>query len=363
MPLVDLLQWLGESRKTGTLTLVLEFEERYLRFDEGAVSGIASDDARVVDLGRALLRSELLDDERLDVLSSEAAQSGRTLREYLLDENLFSIEDIASAVRDQAKSCIMQLFFWHEGRFIFSEDAEASLLGDLTPTRRLEPHFEVREILMEGMQRLDEWQRVRELLPTDYTLVYALGRAPKMAILDVLFDAGEPLTLGDLCLRIPHSRVEIMEQLYRAWRNGLVGVDVAPEVIGNDEERSPVDMLVVTATTMFDAAQFDEAASLVRSALDLDPFHQGARSLLRRAKEEHLRELYAQFAPHRVPQARMAFRSLHSLTITPREQFLLSRIDGIRDVSTLTVMTPLSELETLRTLKKLHHVGLVSFSQ
>ncbi|MEM6962161.1 MAG: DUF4388 domain-containing protein [Myxococcota bacterium] len=31
MPLVDLLQWLGESRKTGTLTLVLEFEERYLR--------------------------------------------------------------------------------------------------------------------------------------------------------------------------------------------------------------------------------------------------------------------------------------------------------------------------------------------
>jgi hypothetical protein len=53
--------------------------------------------------------------------------------------------------------------------------------------------------------------------------------------------------------------------------------------------------------------------------------------------------------------------SRESPMLTPREKYLLARVNGARDVGALTVMTPLGELETLRALKKFHHLGVVLF--
>ena len=64
MPFADLLQWISDARRSGTLQVALEFEERYLRFVDGAIAAYGSDDPMARDLGRLCLLRGLCDERR-----------------------------------------------------------------------------------------------------------------------------------------------------------------------------------------------------------------------------------------------------------------------------------------------------------
>jgi uncharacterized protein DUF4388 len=365
MPFPDLMQWLGDSRRSGILTVALEFEERYLRIEEGRLVALGSDDARSHDLVRLLLARKLIDEPRLRRALHAAETSGRSLRKVLIDDGHVPGAALAGAVRSYAKDTALQLFLWHDGRFFFADHEVEAML----PQREVEAAFPVdpplpmRELLIDGMRRLDEWRRVAQVLASDYTVVHALGPAPDLLAHEALRARGEPAALGDLCLELGRPRFEVMEELYAAFQRGLLAVDGVPQQMRlGPRHRSPADMLVQNAVTLLDEKQFEEAAVLLRSVLDLDPYHDRARVLLHRARAEQLEELYLQFPPFRVPRCRIPRDGSDpkAAALTPKERYLLSRIDGQRDVGALTVMTPLGELETLRLLKKLSHIGVVA---
>jgi len=189
--------------------------------------------------------------------------------------------------------------------------------------------------------------------------VHALDRAEDLAAMQALVAHGEPVALGDLCLELALPRLSILTQLHEAWKRGVLAVDRAAPEPRPDPVHSPIDMLVASARPLLAERQFDEAATLLRSALDLDPYQAEARGLLHRAREEQLEELYRQLPPYRVPVLQGSRDTDRARALPPRERYLLSRVDGERDVGALTVMTPMGELETLRVLKKFQHVGLI----
>ena len=126
-----------------------------------------------------------------------------------------------------------------------------------------------------------------------------------------------------------------------------------------EKDNKGLNTLVANAEVLVDEKQYDEAAALLRSALDLDPYDAPARQLMHRARAEQVEELYQRFPPYRVPVVCQGREQLQKINLSARERYVLHRIDGRRDVATLTVSTPLGELETLRALRKLHHAGLV----
>lgn len=364
MPFPDLLQWLGEARRSGVLTVALEFEERHLRLELGEVTALGSDDPRLTDLGRLLLGRGLIDEERLRRVL--AAQPGvGQLRETLLDGGHVNKAALLAAVRAHVKDVVLQLFLWEEARFVFSDGGAHGPLGEVFPIElglMVDPPVAVRELLMDGMRRLDEWQRIADVLPSDFTVVFALGRASDLPALEALADAAEPLALGDFCLRQNRPRFDVLTELYEAHRRGLIAIESRPHDIGAGETAvgGPVAMLVETARVLVAEQQFDEASSLLRSACDLDPYHAEARALLRRARAEQQASLYTELPPYAVPALCRAREEFHGLALLPREQYLLSRIDGHRDVGALALMTPVGELETLRALKKFLRIGLIA---
>ncbi len=364
MPLPDLLQWLGDARRTGILTVALEFEERYLKIREGHLIALGSDDPRARDLARLLYARGLLDETRLRRAGEERERTRRALRQVLIEGRYVAPDVLAGAIRAHAKDVVLQLFLWHDGRFVFSDAYQKQIISDGAQVDEfaLDQPIPMRELIMDGMRRIDEWRRIAEILPSDYTLVHALGRAPELHVLEALAKEGEPVALGDLCLRFARPRFEVIEELYDAWRRGLLAVDAVPQQITRPAHVSPTEMLVDNARALLDEKQFDEAAALLRSALDLDPYHDTARRFLHRARAEQLEELYQQFPPYKVPALTTATGpGRDSPMLTPREKYLLARVNGNRDVGALTVMTPLGELETLRALKKFHHLGVVVF--
>jgi Domain of unknown function (DUF4388) len=362
MPFPDLMQWLGDARRSGTLVVTLDFEERFLHLRDGALVALGSDDPRARDLSRLLLGRGLIDEARLRRALQAKEKTGRSLRTVLLDDGHVPAVALAAAVRSYAKDVALQIYLWHEGRFVFSDGR--SLLPELDAERELivDPPIPVRELVLDGVRRVDEWRRMAEVLPSDYTVVFALGAAPDLPTMEHLHGRGEPMALGDLYLSTGRPRFEIMEHLYEAWRRGLLAVDGVPEQIALGRHKTPTDVLWSSARTLIDEKQFDEGAALLRSVLDLDPYHMKARELLARARTEQLEELFRELAPYRIPRPRLGHDAPAVMTLSPRERYLYARLDGRRDVGTLTVMTPMGELETLRALKRFHHVGLIELT-
>ncbi len=361
MPFPDLMQWLGDTGRSGMLTVTLEFEERYLHIERGSLVGFGSDDPRSRDLARVLLGRGLINEVHLRRATQTSERERRPLRLVLVEDLYLSHDVLAEAVRAHAKDVALQLFLWHEGRFAFSSLRGELLFPELGEglELRLDPPIPVKQLVIEGMRRIDEWRHIAEILPSDHTIVHALDVAEDLPAVEALVAHGEPVALGDLCLELALPRLEILAQLKEAWNRGLLAVDREPAPWKPDPGHSPIDMLVASARPLLDEKQVDEAAVLLRSALDLDPYHAEARALLHRAREEQLEELYRQFPPYRVPALTGPRESDRVRALPPRDRYLLSRVDGRRDVGALTVMTPMGELETLRALKRFQHVGLV----
>jgi hypothetical protein len=124
-----------------------------------------------------------------------------------------------------------------------------------------------------------------------------------------------------------------------------------------------VDSLVASGRVLLDERQFDEAAAVIRSALNLDPFRADARDLLQRAREEQLADLYQTMPPYKVPVLKVARERLAGLSLSARELHVGQRINGKWDVGALAMMMQIGELETLRALKKLLHLGAVHFAE
>jgi hypothetical protein len=363
MPLPDLLQWLSDAKKNGLLTVSLEFDERTLRFADGQIVALGADDPLQRDLGRVLLARGLLDEKQLARALDLRSRTGAPLGDVLVAEGLVPRAQLADAITDHIREVALTMFLWREGSFVFSETPSPLVDSDFRlPEHRLAAPLGTRELLMEGMRRVDEWQRITQVFPSEYMQVFALDDDGHIPVLGWLKAQGEPMAIGEIALARPESRYEVYEQMYQAQQKGLIAIDAAAHEMVPPSGRSPVDILLDSAQALLAERQYDEANTLLRAAENLDPYRTETRELLRRSHDDHLAALYHQMPPFRVPQVAVDRDRIASERLGPREHFLVSRISGRWDVATLCVMTPLGELETLKLLAKLSRLGLVRFS-
>src|SRR5262249_49649587 len=150
-----------------------------------------------------------------------------------------SIEQLERGLSVYARRVVLGIFLWKEGHFHF-HDGGPSLLGlNFADTLLLDQPIPIRPLLLEGMRRLDEWQRIVEVFPNDYCQVHALGTDPTLPTLMELHRGGEPVAMGQLWAR-GGDRYQVYEELFHAWSKGLLAVDTqAPITPG--VAASPVD--------------------------------------------------------------------------------------------------------------------------
>jgi hypothetical protein len=112
--------------------------------------------------------------------------------------------------------------------------------------------------------------------------------------------------------------------------------------------------LTKAASQMLAEGQHDEAATLLRSALNLDPFSAQARAMLTELQDAERRALYADMPATSIVEHA---RRVDEKRLPPRERRLHSLVNGRWDVSALAATSGLGELETLRALRRLMHAG------
>jgi hypothetical protein len=366
MPLCDLMQWIHSAQKTGTLTVTVDLQETYLRFQQGQLVAFGTDDPLRTDLGHVLLGRGMLGESELQA-ALRLVRAERGLADVLVQTGLLAAEQIAAVQTDHVLETVLDLFFQSEGSFHFTDKSSPSILSlpDTPLVNRLGRPIPTGELLMEGMRRVDEWARIREVFPSLLVLVAARlpldAAAVRSRAIQELLQIGHPISVGELCLRLGGSRFRVHQELYAAQQAGRLAVERPPSGPSAAAPTNPVELLLQTAEALLQEEQFDEAKEVLGTAANLDPDHPRPRQLLQQAREAQLQHLYQQIPPHRVPVLAVSYEKLGEYALGPREAYLASRLNGRLDVATLVVATPVGELETLRVLVKLQHAELIRF--
>jgi len=222
MPLPDLLQWLGTSRKTGTLNVEHNKVTKSIQLENGMIVGCSSDDP-AGRLGHFLLSRGKITEDQLRVGLEEQAESGKYLGMILVEMGGLSPEELSSHLEEKAEETIFSLFEWEEGAFRFDE--ELSEQNNVFPIQ-----LGVQDVLLTGLQRFDELRRAQEVFDdTGIILRHTTVTAPPSLDDDrmgrrIYESVNGDRTLAEIVLHVHGSEFMVTTSLFEMYNGGLVEI-------------------------------------------------------------------------------------------------------------------------------------------
>jgi hypothetical protein len=366
MQLAELLQWLGQGQKTGTLAIDGGEVEKRIYFQGGRIVSSASTDPREY-LGQFLVRNGHLTEDELNTAVRRQEAEGKLLGAILVASGSLSEDDLQPLLQVKTREAIYELFTWEEGRFEFLEDRLPDKL--FVPT-----DLEVTGIVLEGVRRLDEWNRIREVIPTldavPVTVRAAAGSKLTAAERRVLAEIDDRSTLAEIRDRARTSDFTACEAVFHAVQAGSVKVVVPPWARsaggpgpGDGPPTSPAaevtgEQLATTAKAHLEAGRFDEALRRLRAARALAPEDREVTRLADEGEAQIRRALEATgLVPGAVPSLARSLEEMTASKLTRHEGFLLSRITGTYDIAAILKISSIPPLDALLAFHRLVQAG------
>lgn len=148
----DVVDFLGTSRRTGTLIISATYGIGAIHLRKGQISGAASPGCD--NIGQVLLRRGDLDDAQLELATeSQKGSPERLLGAIIVEQRLVDLPTMRKALEDQVFSAMGELFLWDEGQFSFTPDLD----GQEMPSE-IEVQLDTQYVLLEVARRVDEAQ-------------------------------------------------------------------------------------------------------------------------------------------------------------------------------------------------------------
>lgn len=158
--LAEFLYLVDRGYKTGRLTLQKPGDRAELYFQNGKLVYAThfNQDERIGDI---LVRMGRLTREQLNVALriQHTQEQNKPLGAILVQRNMVTLEEIHKCVRLQIEEITYSLFSWNEGDFRFEQDMAP-------PPESVTIPLSIENIIMEGSRRIDEWNRIRDRIPS-----------------------------------------------------------------------------------------------------------------------------------------------------------------------------------------------------
>ncbi len=361
----DLLQWLSLGQKTGTLVVSKKSVEKKIFFKQGRVISSASNDPRDY-LGQFLISHGFLTEQELMKAMEVQAQSGILLGKILVMIDVISEPDLLRLMRLKAEEEIYEIFLWPEGDFHFLDDELPAM--DMIPLQ-----VDVTGIIMEGSRRVDEWSRIREVIP-NAAMVPIESRTIDTSNLDdvektVMKAIDGKRTIAEIELESRASAFVVCSTLHHFVRDGFVRlmelggkaavVEEAPFEEYNESDE--VASLLTRAQQALKNKDYEKVQRLLKAAENLDPNQARVRSAIKGAEAVILADLYAQgLKESRIPRISKPISEITQMNFTPNEGFILSRINGQWDLGSLMKISPIRESDAMLIFYRLWKDGIIA---
>ncbi len=344
MPFADLLQWISQSRKTGTLVVDGETYSKRVYFRDGNVVAAASDNPKEF-LSYYLVGWGYVDEDELQELLDMQERHGTMLGELLVIVGRLSREELEHILQVKTSEAIYDLFVWKEGDFRF--------LDNILPAKRFQPlNLAVDMLVLEGVRRSDEWERIRAVIPED-SWIPKLVRAVEVKSLGpqelaILREINGKNSVERIALNCRTPVFFVANFVYQGLKHGLFQLQ-PPE---KDEGQIPGfsqgswRMLLKTAERLVEQGELLQAWERSRE-LRAKYGDQTEIAELATALDKKIEEVLEErnLVDDAVPELAIPPEELPRLSCTPEEGFVLSRVNGSYTLKDVLMLLPGTELE------------------
>jgi hypothetical protein len=336
MPLGDLLGWMASSRNTGRLVIDGPEYTKRLFVDKGLLTASSSTNPREY-LSYYLVGWGLVAERELDHLFEMQKQHGAMIGQLLVTLGLVTIEQLEEILTMVTEELVYEAFHWPSGSFRFVEGK--------VPAQRFHPlRIELLPLVLEGVRRTDEMERLRHLVPSlDYRP--RSKTAFDVSILDLerltaLTEYDGSKSLEEIALERRQRSFSVVEEIAADMEQGLV------ELLPPREKKKPDPMATVQALYL----QAEECLGRGQLLKAWTTIHE----MSERVEEAHDAEVLSELLLCRIDEAVEARgvtgQSVVSLAIpkdallrlecSAHEGFILSRVDGRQRLDDLLPQLP-----------------------
>jgi len=415
MSLTEILQWLGNAGKTGTLSIERNKVVKRILVREGRVIACASQEPADM-LGHFLVSRGKISEETLRKALKQQETQRAHLGKILVATGALTEDDLRVLLEDKAQETIFGLFDWSDAEFRFAD-------GETDDANIFAVNMRVEDILLRGAQRWDEMQRFRSVFNDPGIVLRRTTRMPPAEVFRnrmarrIFESINGDRTVAEILLHAHGSEYLVTKFLYELFRAGVAEVagvkpvereaasaPVVPEVseepmtdlpprpaaptpaptqgpnapapvraVPSAKKRAPAEPAAKAETPaavnegdldfarrLLNRGEFDSALDILDRAYKSQPGDEALRRLLAEAEASFVEKAYRHYLPpSKIVTLSREVESLTAERLSPTEFFLLSRIDGTWDVKSIIQITPLREVDVLRTLKRMREKGLI----
>ncbi len=359
MPIPDLLLYLSNKSLTGTLVCERGNVKKSVSLKNGEVINAASNDPREY-LGQFLINFGHINEDQLTKAFQTQAETKVFLGRILVMIGLVNEETLKQVLAIKIRETTLGLCRWKDGTFKFAR-------GVLPPDQEsVEVSVPLADIHREAEFRDTAWDAMMQVFPSARAPLKLNeakvpdGVAPG-SLDGLLFDLlREGYGIEEISLRLHATDFHLYQRLYALYRQGVVSVEAADpseevaidaveEVVG---EELPVPELLAHVKEFLAAKQFVDAELLAARAVEMKSTPE-SYALLREAEAGLLEVLKRDLLTNPlVPRLVDPNLKLRDLNLTPQEKYLLSRVDGTRDLRAIIRVSPVRELDALKFFRK-----------
>jgi hypothetical protein len=345
MPFPDLLQWVAQSRKTGTLALEGTPYNKKIYFRDGLVVAASSEDPKEF-LGYYLVGWNFVGEDELQELLDMQDNHGTLLGELLVIIGRLSREDLSHILQVKTEETVYEIFLWDEGEFRFLEN--------ILPAKKFQPlGIPVDMLILEGVRRKDEWMRCRESI-RDPRWIPKLVRAVDVkelgqTELTILREINAENSIEDIALACRLALFHVLLFVHQGLSHGLF--ELLPP---SDDGQTPIPGFTeVSWGTLIKQAESEiKAGNLMKGFRRLSELREKYAD--RREVSEQLALLEGrigdrlddlELSSSAIPELAVSPNELTDKAFSPQEGFLLSRVNGSYTLGEILKMVPGSSLE------------------
>lgn len=359
MALTDLLQMLEQGRRTGTLKVHAGRIEKSVFFREGRLISCASNNPTEF-IGHFLISQGLISEEELAQAVHQQEQRHEPLGRILIARGALTEEELERQLRLKAEESILELFTWEAGDFEFLDD-------DLPSVEPVPVSLSLTKLILEGMECLHEWGKVRAVVPSNQVVPVAVDEPLTNGVTDerrrrVAAAVNDERTAEEICFEAHATEHFVSRTLYELVDCGRVKI-VRPRIVRSVEAvqaETRAVQLLSDARSLVDEGEHEAALRYARAAQSLDPRDAEVQQLLERIEGDLRQSLVRKGVRlEGVPVLLVKLEEMKRLDLPPEAGFILSRINGSNDVASIVKISPMRELDAMMMFSNLLDKGYI----
>ncbi len=354
MAFADILQWISQGQKTGTLEIKGNKFTKEICFESGNIIATSSTNPREY-LGQFLISYGKITEEGLKSVLDEQEKSEHMLGWILVKDNILSENEMKLFLKLKAEESLYDIFLWEEGEFQFVENKTLEkeyIKISLNPTT----------IILEGVRRVDEWKRIHKVIP-DSTYIPVVNVEAVIEALPLSTNVTKLLravngkkNVENISMEFRSSNFVVFKNLFECYQKGYIRFK-KPDTKNTTEVLEDIAALI---DNKLRERKLLECYLLIENYLDkyknAEQIQQKLKNVLGEAnKVTGNGKLKATLA--------ISLDELASKNLTPEEGFLISRINSSWDINSIIKITPIDKTKAKIIFAELAIKGVINLHE